>query len=303
MENYDLIIIGGGPAGLTAAIYAQRYKLKTAVFSKTIGGIAATAHKILNYPSYEEVKGFELMKKFIDHAKNFGADMIYNEVLSVKKSKTGFIVSTKKGNYTCKKILLAMGTVRRKLDVPGEAGLLGKGVSYCATCDSTFFKDKTVAVVGGSDAALTAALLLAEFATKVYIIYRKPSFFRAEPSWIELVEKDKKIEPIFNEEVVKIKGEAKIESVDLKSGKKLELDGIFIEIGSFPKLDFLANLKIKQDKTGYIETDKYQRTSSPGVYAAGDITNDVLKQIITASGEGAVAAYSIYQEIKRGSQA
>ena len=167
MNEYDLIIIGGGPAGLTAAIYAQRYKLKTAVFSKTIGGIAATAHKVLNYPSYEDIKGFELMKKFTDHAKNFGADILYNEILTVKRGKTGFIVSTKKGDYICKKVLLAMGTERRKLNVPGEAGLLGKGVSYCATCDGTFFKDKTVAVIGGSDAALTAALLLAEFATKV----------------------------------------------------------------------------------------------------------------------------------------
>ena len=306
-NNYDLIILGGGPAGLTAAIYAQRYKLKTAVFSKTIGGIAATAHKILNYPSYEDVKGFELMKKFTDHAKNFGANILYNEVLSVKKGKPGFIVSTKKGDYSCKKILLAMGTERRKLNVPGEAGLLGKGVSYCATCDGTFFKEKVVAVIGGSDAALTAALLLAEFATKVYIIYRKPSFFRAEPSWIELVEKDEKIESIFNEEVVKINSSTKVEegdvakvsSVDLKSGKKLKLDGVFIEIGSIPKIDFLANLKIKQDKSGYIETDRYQRTNVTGVYAAGDVTNDVLKQIITAGGEGAVAAYSIYQEIKK----
>jgi len=283
--------------------------LKTAVFSKTIGGIVATAHKILNYPSYKDIKGFELMKKFTDHAKNFGADIIYNEVLSVKKMKTGFTVSTKKGDYACKKILLAMGTERRKLNVPGEAGLLGKGVSYCATCDGTFFKDKIVSVIGGSDATLTAALLLSEFVTKVYIIYRKPSFFRAEPSWIELVEKSEKIEPIFNGEVVKINSSAKVKegdvakvsSVDLKSGKKLKLDGVFIEIGSIPKIDFLSNLKIKQDKNGYVETDKYQRTSIDGIYAAGDITNDVLKQIITSSGERAVAAYGIYQEIKKDS--
>lgn len=302
MEEYDLIIIGGGPAGLSAAIYAARYKLKTGIFSKTIGGIAATAHKICNYPSYKEIKGFELMQKFIEQAKSLKVSIFYNEIIKIKRQEPGFIVSTKKADYSCKKILIAIGTVRQKLNVPGEAGLLGKGVSYCATCDGSLFQDKIVAVIGGSDAALTSALLLAEYSTKVYIIYRKEKFFRAEPSWVDLVENNKKIECIFNEEVIKINGKEKVQSVDLKSGKNLKLDGIFIEVGSLPKIDFLSNLKIEQDEKGYILVDKNQKTNEKGIYAAGDITNNVLKQIITSGAEGAIAAYNIYQEIKKDSQ-
>jgi thioredoxin reductase (NADPH) len=302
MEEYDLIIIGGGPAGLSAAIYAARYKLKTGIFSKTIGGIAATANKICNYPSYKEIKGFELMQKFIEQAKSLKVSIFYNEIIKIKRQEPGFIVSTKKADYSCKKILIAIGTVRQKLNVPGEAGLLGKGVSYCATCDGSLFQDKIVAVIGGSDAALTSALLLAEYSTKVYIIYRKEKFFRAEPSWVDLVENNKKIECIFNEEVIKINGKEKVQSVDLKSGKNLKLDGIFIEVGSLPKIDFLSNLKIEQDEKGYILVDKNQKTNEKGIYAAGDITNNVLKQIITSGAEGAIAAYNIYQEIKKDSQ-
>lgn len=299
MQEYDLIIIGGGPAGLSASIYAARYKLKTGVFSKTIGGIAATAHKICNYPSYKEIKGFELMQKFIEQAKSLNVSIFYNEIINIKKQESGFIVSTKKTDYFCKKILIAIGTVRQKLNVPGESGLLGKGVSYCASCDGSLFQDKIVAVIGGSDAALTSALLLSEYSPKVYIIYRKDKFFRAEPSWIDLVENNKKIKCIFNEEVIKINGKEKVESVDLKSGKKLKLDGIFIEVGSVPKIDFLSYFKIEQDEKGYIIVDKNQKTNEKGIYAAGDITNNNLKQIITAGAEGAVAAYNIYQEIKK----
>jgi len=302
MEEYDLIIIGGGPAGLSASIYAARYKLKTAVFSKTIGGIAATANKICNYPSYKEIKGFELMQKFIEQAKSLKVSIFYNEIINVKKQEPGFVVSTKKADYFCKKILIAIGTVRQKLNVPGEAGLLGKGVSYCATCDGSLFQDKIVAVIGGSDAALTSALLLAEYSTKVYLIYRKEKFFRAEPSWVDLVENNKKIKCIFNEEVIKINGKEKVQSIDLKSGKNLKINGIFIEVGSLPKIDFLSGFKIEQDEKGYISVDKNQKTNEKGIYAAGDITNNVLKQIITAGAEGAVAAYNIYQEIKKDSQ-
>lgn len=302
MEEYDLIIIGGGPAGLSAAIYAARYKLKTAVFSKTIGGIAATAHKICNYPSYKEIKGFELMQKFTEQAKSLGASILYNEIIKIKKEKLDFIVSTKKTDYFCKKILITIGTVRKKLNVPGEARLLGKGVSYCATCDAGLFQDKIVAIIGGSDAALTAALLLSEYSDKVYLIYRKSKFFRAEPSWIDLIENNKKIIVLFNEEIIKINGKEKVQGVNLKSGKTLELDGVFIEVGSLPKIDFLSNLKLEQDEKGYILVDKNQKTNEKGIYAAGDITNNVLKQIITAGAEGAIAAYNIYQEIKKDSQ-
>ncbi|HJX50496.1 MAG TPA: FAD-dependent oxidoreductase, partial [Candidatus Nanoarchaeia archaeon] len=192
--------------------------------------------------------------------------------------------------------------VRKKLNVPGEASLLGKGVSYCATCDGGLFQDKVVAVIGGSNAALTAALLLSEYSDKVYLIYRKDKFFRAEPSWVDLVENNNKIKILFNEEIIKINGKEKVQSIDLKSGKILDLDGVFIEIGSLPKIDFISNFKIKLDEKGYVLVDKNQKTNEKGVYAAGDITNNALKQIITAGAEGAIAAYNIYQEIKKDSQ-
>ena len=298
--KYDLIIIGGGPAGLTAAIYAARYKLNTLVISKNIGGTAATAYKICNYPSYENIKGFELMQKITKQAKVLGSEIIYDEVSKIEKMKDGFSVSTKKNKYDCKKIIYAAGTERIKLNIPGESKFLGRGVSYCATCDALFFKNKIVAVVGGSDAALSSALLLAEFASKVYIIYRKSEFLKAEPYWILLVEKENKIEPIFNEEVIEIKGKENVEEIKIKSGRNLKMDGVFIEAGSVPETNLLKELKIKLDEKGYVITDKKQKTSFNGIYAAGDITSNTLKQIVTAAAEGAIAAYTAFQEIKKG---
>ncbi len=295
-----MIIIGGGPAGLTAAIYATRYKLKTLVLSKTIGGTAATAHKICNFPSYNEIKGFEIMKNFAEHVKYLGTEIVYNEVLEIKNQKKGFTVKTKKQEYSSKKIIFATGTNHLKLNIPGEGKFLGKGVSYCATCDATFFKDKKVCVIGGGDAALTAALLLAEYSQEVYIIYRKKEFIRAEPSWIELVEKNKKIKTIFNEEITEIIGNEKVEKVKLKNSKKeLSTQGVFIEIGSKPKTKLLDSLNIKKDSKGYLEVDKSQETNTKGLYAVGDVTNNQLKQIITASAEGAIAAFNCYKEIKK----
>ena len=293
--EYDLIIIGGGPAGLTAALYAARYKINTLLITKEIGGYAATAHKVCNFPSYPEITGFELMKNMVDHVKEFNIEIINTEVKSVTKDDLFTIEADK--TYKAKKVIYAAGTTRRKLDIPGEEEFHGKGVSYCATCDGGFFKDKTVAVVGGSDAALTAALLLAEFATKVYIVYRKDKFFRAEPAWIELIEKSEKIECIFNEEVLEIQGNNTVENLKLKSGEDLKVDGIFIEIGSMPDLTPVKSLNIENRK-GYITTDTHQHTNVKGFYAAGDITEIHLKQIITAAAQGAVAAYSVYNELK-----
>jgi len=308
MEKYDLIIIGAGPAGMSAGIYAGRYKLKTLILSKDLGGTASTAHKICNFPSYNNINGFELMQKFAKHVKELEVPIIHEEVVKINKKnekekggegKQGFVVKTLKNEYFCKKIIFAGGTHRKKLGVKGEEDFIGKGVSYCATCDAGFFKDKIVSVVGGSDAALTAGLLLSEFASKVYIIYRKNKFFRAEPSWVELVEKEKKIEVLFNEEVGEIIGKGKVESVDLKSGKKLDVDGVFIEIGSVPEVNAISHLKIKQTDKGYVVVDKNQMTSVKGIYAVGDVTDNRLKQIVTASAEGAIAAYCAYKKVKR----
>jgi len=298
-NQYDVIIIGAGPAGLSAAIYAARYKLKTFVLSKDLGGLAATAHKICNYPSYKEISGIELMKKFAEQVKDLGIPIVYEEVRKIKGSDGKFAVRTSKGEYIAKKIIFTGGTIRAKLGVKNEDEYVGKGISYCATCDATFYKNKTIAVVGGADAALTSALLLTEFAKKVYIIYRQKKY-RAEPVWIDLVKKNSKIQCMCEEEISEIIGKKEVEGVKLKSGKEIKLDGIFVEIGSSPDLGFLLDPKIKRTKKGYIITDKDQRTSLKGVYAAGDITDHDLKQIVTAAGQGATAAFTAFKDIKEG---
>jgi thioredoxin reductase (NADPH) len=296
--EYDLIIIGAGPAGLTAGIYAARYKINTLILSKFSGGTAATADKVCNFPSYLEIKGIELMQNIISHVKQLNVPIKNEEVISISKKGEKYSIKTKKETYIAKKVIFAMGTKRTKLNVKGEAGFLGKGVSYCSTCDAAFFRDKTVAVVGGSNAALTAALLLTEFGSKVYVIYRKGEFTRPDPAWIELVEKNKKIEVLFNEEVMEIKGDKNVESVKLKSGKNLDVQGVFVEIGSVAKTEIVDNLGVKKNKKSYILVDRDQKTNVKGFFAAGDVTDNNLKQIITACGDGATAAFSVYKELK-----
>jgi thioredoxin reductase (NADPH) len=294
---YDIIIIGGGPAGLSAAIYAARYKLKTIVFSKTMGGLAATAHRICNYPSYSEIKGFELMQRYTQHTEGLGVEIIYEEITKIEKKDKFFIIYTENEKYKSKKLIYSGGTTRTRLNVPGEGKFLGNGVSYCTTCDAAFFKDKVTVVVGGGDAALTSALLLVEYTDKVYIIYRQDRFFKGDPTWIELVNKNKKIKSLFKEEVIEIMGDKCVEKIKLKSGKEMKTDGLFIEVGSVADTKLLEPLKVELDSKGYIITDKDQKTNIAGLFAAGDITNNKLKQIITASSEGSVAAYSAYKEI------
>jgi thioredoxin reductase (NADPH) len=297
---YDLIIVGGGPAGLSAAIYAARYKLNLVVFSKNIGGTAATASKICNYPSYSNITGYELMQKMTKQVQDLKVPILYDEIKKIEKVKELFIIKTEKEEYKTKKIIYAAGTKRKRLNIPGEGKFLGRGVSYCTTCDASFFKKKTVCVVGGSDAALTSALLLSEFASKVYIVYRKSEFLRGDPTWVELVKKEKKIKSLFNEELSEIKGETKVESILLKSGKEMKMDGVFIEAGSIPETDLLKGLMVELSEHGYIITDRHQKTNVLGVYAAGDVTKNMLKQIVVACSEGAIAAYMVYIELKEG---
>lgn len=297
MEIYDLIIVGAGPAGLTAAVYAGRYLLNTIVIGITPGGTITEAHKVCNFPSYKSISGIELIKKIIEQVKDLGIDIKQEEVKEIKKNKI-FEVKTNNSIYKTKKIILAIGRKKEKLNVKGEDKFLGKGVSYCAVCDASFFKNKIVAVIGGSNAALTSALLLAKHAKKVYIIYRKEKFFRAEPLWVKQVEKNKKIKTFFNSNLKEIYGDEKVKGAKLNNEKDIKVSGIFIEIGSIPNKEFPKQLNLETEK-GYIKINKKQETSIKGIYAAGDITNNSLKQMITACGEGAIAATSAYKEIKK----
>ena len=288
---YDVIIIGGGPAGVAAAIYSQRYKLKTLLITKNTGGMVLDSHLIENYPGFTKISGVELSKKFEEQIKQLNIEKIEAEIIDIDNNLT--LTDKNNNKYETKNIILALGTEKRKLNVQGEEKFLGKGVSYCYTCDAPFFKDKTVAIVGVSDSAAKAALLLADYAKKVYIIYRKENL-RCEPHYLEKI-KNKNIEILNNTEIKEIKGTNFVESVTL-TNSKLKLDGVFIEIGTIPATNLAKKLNIELDENNYIKVNNKQETNIKGVYAAGDITNQLLKQIITAAAQGAIAANSIFQK-------
>ncbi|MDD5086991.1 MAG: FAD-dependent oxidoreductase [Candidatus Nanoarchaeia archaeon] len=300
---YDLVIIGQGPAGLSAGIYASRYKLKTLILSEEPGGTATHAYKIENYPGFNSISGMDLMRKFREQI-NDSVEIKQEKVIELKKDDL-FIVTTDKGIYKSKTIIVAAGTKRRELNIPGEHEFLGKGVSYCATCDAMFFKDKRVAVVGGNDAAAMSAMLVSEYADEVFILYRKEKI-RAEPKKVEMIENNKKIKIINNTNVIEIKGNNMVESLALDNkyneSNELNVDGVFIEIGSVPSTVLTNKTGVNLDENGYIVVDEGMKTNINGFYAAGDITTGSNKfwQIITAASEGAIAAKSAYDFLKNG---
>ncbi len=291
---YDLIIIGAGPAGLTAALFAARYKLKTIVIGKDVGGLMLQAgHIVENWPSLKE-DGIKLMKRIEGQVKDLKIEIVKEEVVNINNKKD-FIVKTTNKEYSGKNVLLAMGMARKKLNLPKEDKFLGKGLSYCTSCDGPLFKDKVVAVIGGNDSAATSALMLAEYAKKVYVIYRKEKI-RADPITTERVDKNKKIEIIINANVNEIIGNNFVSGIKLDNEKELRLDGIFVEIGSTPSIALINQLEVKLNESNYIIVDNKQKTNVKNVFAAGDITNGSdLKQMITACSQGAVAAFSVFK--------
>jgi thioredoxin reductase (NADPH) len=305
MEDiYDVAIIGAGPAGLSASIYAGRYKLKNIVFGKQMGGTITEAHKVCNYPGVGDITGLELGSKMYEQAKNNDAQTSLESVVSIQKEGDLFKLETDtKKEVFAKTIILATGTKRNKLAVPGEDKYLGKGVSYCATCDAMFYRDKIVGVVGGSNAATMAAAMLADIAKQVYIIYRGTAL-RGEPAWVEDVKSKKNIEVILTTVITAIEGNETLERVKLSKefngSQYLDIDGLFIEIGSEPNADLPNKLGVALDKENYIVVKDDQSTSIEGVWAAGDATtnSNKLQQVATAVGEGAVAANSVYSYLK-----
>lgn len=301
---YDLIIIGAGPAGLTASIYASRYKIKHLIIGQLIGGLASQAHIIENYPGCRTASGKELMDKFLEHAKSYGVEIFEDEVVDInRKEKIFEIKTTKEKIFKAKTLILALGTERRKLNIPGEKEFWGRGVTYCATCDAPLYKNKIVAVVGGGNAALTAALLLADYTKKVYLIHRRDKY-SADLSWQEKVLSDKRIEKIFNTVVKEIKGDKVVREIVLAPSSEnsprqsmvFKIDGLFIEIGSLPVVDLSKKINLDLDEKGYIKVDRNCQTNVSGIFAAGDVTNYTdLKQILTAASQGAIAAFSVYQ--------
>ena len=290
---YDLIIIGGGPAGLTAGIYAQRARLKTLLLEKeVIGGQIAVSDVIENYPGFPSISGAELMEKFEQQARGLGLEIKLTDVVAVQKKGEEKIVKTSDGDLIAKSVIVATGAKPRRLGIPGEKELTGKGVSYCATCDGPFFKGQKVLVVGGGDTAVKEAVYLSRIANKVYIAHRRDQL-RAEKIIQEKAMSTPNIEILWSHILKEIKGKTGVEKVALQNlkdntVKELEVEGVFVFVGINPTTDFVD---VEKDKQGFIKTDQDMQTSVKGIFAAGDCRTTALKQVSTAVGDGAIAAF------------
>jgi len=294
--DFELAIIGAGPAGYSSGIYAARAGIKTVIFDKSGGGgLALLSPNIENYAGFESISGTELMEKMKQHANKYVDIKFYEGVQKVEKKNTTFLIQTEKEKYQVGAVLIATGTEHRKLNVPGEQDFNGKGVSYCATCDGFFFKGKKVAVIGGGNSALIEAIFLQQIGCKeVYLIHRRDQL-RAEEAY-ENEAKEKQVHFLLNKVVEEVNGTENVKYLDLRDTKtnqksKLDVDGVFISIGEIPQNELAKQLQVKLDDHGYIITDRQQRTNIKGIYAAGDITGG-LRQVVTACAEGAIAALS-----------
>lgn len=299
---YDVVIIGSGPAGLTAAIYTSRAKLKTLVLESTVfGGNAALIDHIDNYPGFPfGVGGADLMDNFRQQAERFGAELRLEEVRSLKNSPEAKIVVTDMQEYLAKSVIIAMGAKRRELEVDGEKDFLGRGVSYCATCDGAFFAGASVAVVGGGDSAVKEALYLAGIAKKVYLIHRREGF-RANRTALEKLMDNARIELKLNRVVKQVEGDALMKSLllkNLKTGEeeRLEAEGLFVSIGLVAGTELLGGML--ENREGYITTDENMMSSIPGIFAAGDVRAKKERQVATAVGEGALAGIAVSEYLQ-----
>jgi len=297
-KQYDLIIIGAGPAGLTASIYASRYGINHLVIAPKVGGEVFGWHEIGNFPGFTSVKGVDLTEKMKEQAENLGAVILNDSVDSVKKESNFKIQTLTNGMIEAKTVLLAMGTEDRKLGVEGEKEFTGKGVSYCVHCDGAFFKDKKVAVVGGGDSAITAALYLTDIAKHVYVINRSNEL-KAEKIWQEKLQSKKNVEFFLGTNITKITGTSVLEEIYLDNREKIQIDGLFVEIGSTPELSLINGLKVAVNKKGYIQIAGDGATNVDGLWAAGDATDgsNNFRQIITACSEGAIAINAIHDSL------
>lgn len=296
-RKYQLIIVGGGPAGLTAGLYSARGGLQVLLIEKeVIGGQIANANRVDNYPGFPEgISGFELARLIHQQATNHGLETMSGEVTGLTSRYGSNIVNTAEGDFIAQAVIIAGGSQFRKLEVPGEGEFLGKGVSYCATCDGPLFRDKAVAVVGGGDTAVTDALSLSKFASSVKVIHRRNQL-RASKVLQRKAQTEPKIEFIWDSVVTEVKGKEKLTDLVLKNTKNdtislVAVDGVFVAIGLVPNTEYLRGV-LPLDEGGYIITTELMETTVPGIFAAGDIRHNSVKQAIVAAGNGAVAALS-----------
>ena len=296
---YDIIIIGAGPAGLTAAIYARRANKKVLVLeAKSYGGQIINANNVENYPGFVSISGFDLATNMYNQAKELGAEIKFETAIHIDKDKK---VTTNKDTYAAKAIILATGAENRKLNIPDEEDYVGKGISYCATCDGNFFKNKIVAVVGGGNTALEDAIYLSNIAKKVYLIHRR-DIFRGEARYLSEIKKKDNIELILNSNVTRLIGKNILEKIIVtdkdNNTNEIEINGLFIAIGQSPKNEIFANI-IKINDYGYIESDDGVHTNIEGIYVAGDNRVKVLRQLTTAVSDGSIAATTAIKEMRR----
>ena len=297
MNNYDfdVVILGGGPAGFSAALYSSRGAASTAIIDVSmLGGQPSNYLELENYPGMKKIGGFDLMEKFEEHADMFGVQKFpMQEIESIDLVSSPKIISTKDGIFRAKSVIIATGAKPMKLGVKGELEYIGRGVSYCAVCDGSFYQDKVVSVVGGGNSAVEEAMYLTKFASKVYIIHRRNEL-RADKIVQDRAFKNEKIEFVWDSVVQEICGEDVVNHVVLRNVKtdeisNLETDGVFPYIGMLPNVENI-NGQLKQDSRGFILTDETMKTSIEGVYAVGDVRNTPLRQVITAASDGAVGA-------------
>ena len=285
---YDVIIVGAGPAGLTAAIYACRANLKVLVLeAMTYGGQIINTPSIENYPALFKVSGFDFATNLYNQAKELGSEIKFEKVIKIIPGKEKKVI-TFTNSYKAKAIIIATGAVSRKLNLPNEDEFVGKGISYCATCDGNFYKGQVVAVNGGGNTAFEDAIYLADIAKKVYLIHRRNEF-RADASLVEQAKKKKNIEFILNSKIIKLNGDDKLSSITLNNNKELNIDGLFIAIGKVPETNNFASV-VKTTKDGYFESNEECLTNQEGIFVAGDAREKELRQLVTATSDGAIAA-------------
>jgi len=297
---FDSIIIGGGPAGLAASIYALRAGLNACILERLFeGGQLANIHSAENYPGFDEISGVDLIERFASHANKYGNKTVNEEVLEINVNISGikpiFTVKTDQNTYETRTIIVATGASPAKLNAIGEDLYTGKGVSYCATCDGAFYKNKDVAVIGGGNTALQDAAYLSRLCGKIYIVHRRDKF-RAENYLVDACRGLNNVETVFDTVLAEISGNLSVNRIrvkHVKSGAESEIPvaGVFIAVGLTPAAEFVKNL-LDLDEKGFIVTDQHMRTSVPGIFAAGDVRTSPLRQIVTAAADGAVAAHS-----------
>lgn len=291
----DIIIIGAGPAGMTSAIYAKRAGYNPLVFEKnTYGGQIINSSEVANYPGIKKIDGYTFATKIYEQLKELEIEVKHEEVINIKKTDKTINVITNKNEYECKSVIIATGLTKRKLNIENEEKLIGKGISYCATCDGAFFKENDVAVVGGGNTALEDAIFLSNYCKHVYLINRTENF-KAEKSLLDSFKQKNNTEIITSANVKKLVGKEKLEKIELDNGKILNISGLFIAIGQIPN----CNFDIVEKENGFIKSNEECTTNIPGIFVAGDIRNKSVRQIVTSVSDGAVAAINAVKYIEK----